>query len=204
MTWKEKNKELSDKNLKVSKLMKDNEQKNFIDMLKRNEFTENQIDMDELKQKLEFDMDYMNAVIMNKMYQNNLYFIIIHLIKVENTQLKRPVLSIIHAGELTKEMLMLKGQIFSESIIEKNFHEKKERKCIILDKQPLTQSVRENIEIDQYNFEFVEQTGILYFLFNKFEEKEQNLNDPKNQWPELRKNLLTELWVPKSFNFNDK
>ena len=95
--------------------MKDNEQKNFIDMLKRNEFTENQIDMDELKQKLEFDMDYMNAVIMNKMYQNNLYFIIIHLIKVENTKLKRPVLSIIHAGELTKEMLTLKEEFKASS-----------------------------------------------------------------------------------------
>ena len=95
--------------------MKDNEQKNFIDMIKRNEFTENQIDVNELNQKLEFDMDYMNAVIMNKMYQNNLYFIIIHLIKVENTQLKRPVLSIIHAGELTKEMLTLKEEFKASS-----------------------------------------------------------------------------------------
>ena len=42
-----------------------------------------------------------------------------------------------------------------------------------MDKEPLTESVRDNIDIEEYDFEFIEQTGILYFLYNKFEVEEE-------------------------------
>ena len=62
MSFKDKNAELGNKKLKVQKLMKENEQDNFINMIRRNEFTKFKEDKD--NKQLEFDMEYKDPVIL--------------------------------------------------------------------------------------------------------------------------------------------
>ena len=138
--------------------MRDKEQENFLNMIKRNEFIEvaGLEDDDESKADLDFLMVENNPIIIKQMYKGNLYLIIVHLLALEqDMKLKRPVLSIIRIDK----------DIVSKGIKNSN---------IILKKEPLSESVSLNIDVEEYNFEFIEKTGDLFFQFHYFEVDEEN------------------------------